>query len=190
EIVADGFFGRGAKLPDDKAFIQLTFPDRVPPEGTVEFFVKPDWSSTPDPTPASDGVIRHIFAWAPMTKDAMLWVYFLDELGAYTGVRVHGPHGKPNLTRNVDFKQGEWHHLALCWKTRRDGGLELIHFVDGIRCIQGSLGKGDLPASVRFQQELNIGSYPGCPTRGIIDELRVSNVARYDEGLAIPRKRE
>ncbi|MBM4086546.1 MAG: hypothetical protein FJ272_17320, partial [Planctomycetes bacterium] len=133
QIVPDGFFGSGAKLPDDKAFIQLTFPDRVPPEGTVEFFVKPDWSSTPDPTPASDGVIRHIFAWAPMTKDAMLWVYFLDELGAYTGVRVHGPHGKPNLTRNVDFKQGEWHHLALCWKTRADGGLELIHFVDGIR---------------------------------------------------------
>ncbi|MEW6357635.1 MAG: LamG-like jellyroll fold domain-containing protein [Planctomycetota bacterium] len=184
-LVPDGIFGGGARFATDKSRIRLTFANGVPPEGTVEFFVRPDWTSTPSRDPASDGVQRHLFAWAPMTKDAMLWVYFLDEIGEYTGVRVHGAHGKPNVSRNLAFKKGEWHHLALCWRTAPDGAVTLAYFVDGLRCTQGELAKRGLPVGIRFQNELNIGAYPGCPANADIDEARVSSTARHERGIVV-----
>jgi len=189
KVVPDGgFFGGGARVPRDKSVIALTFPERVPTEGTIEFFVQPDWTSTPTEAPASDGVPRHIFVWAPMTKEAMLWVYFLDEIGAYTGTRVHGRHGKPYLKRDMAFKKGDWHHLALCWKPREDGGLAFIYLIDGVPCRQGVLCR-QLPKAIAFGNTLNIGSYPGCPANAIIDEVRVSSTCRYEHGLMLPKRK-
>ncbi|MBT3377426.1 MAG: hypothetical protein HN742_34515 [Lentisphaerae bacterium] len=185
-IVSGGVFAGAGTFTRDTSRIRLAFPGGVPPNGTLEFFFRPAWSSTPGREPASDDVQRHIFNWAPMTRNAMLWGYFLDELGAYMGLRVHGKHGKPGVRLDLPFDQGRWHHLAMCWETTPDGALRLAYFVDGRRCNKGDLARRPLPAGIHFGNELNIGSYPNCPANGIIDEIRVSSVRRYTEGLIIP----
>jgi hypothetical protein len=165
------------------AQIVVRFEGGVPKAGTIEFFFKANWASVPGPAPATDGVARHVFWWAPMSGEGMLSCYYLDEFD-YMGARYASKKGKLAVTVPQAIRPGEWHHVAVCWEGQPDGGMAGRLFVDGLRA---NAGVDRWPAPIAFQNEISIGGMPGSGTwpNAWIDEVRISCVQRYKSSFPV-----
>lgn len=134
-------------------------------EGTVEGWVQ----STPDPLYRFNA----LFAWPgafSLYQDPDGVIYFTDGLEGANGPSGFG-----------DWMDGQLHHVAAQWFEDGDSAL----YLDGERLGTNTLATfGTEPDTT-----LHVGCWPGeeMVHEGVIDELRVSSVARYDEeGFDVP----
>ena len=160
-----------------------------PTEGTVEFWVRPEFTR---PTTAGKPLSLYYLFDVPglLTNDngnsQRTCIVLTETLGKDVPPLRHvqffaqGGGGRfENISKRVDWKAGEWHHLAMTWDVA-----ETAFFVDGelagTRPLQGGLFGGD-PARMReaFMIGGNWNSTAENAAEGVLDELRVSSTIRY-----------
>jgi hypothetical protein len=181
-------------------------------EGTIEFFFNPAWSTTD--LPASEP--NRKFAFAHLGKGFFRVQYdILDwdkQMIMFFSTNYHNDpiqKGQTLVRRHkgkVFFNKGKWHHIAICW-----GGYDKEYYApknklytanDVMTCriyINGKKGRlapgevnGGLNGNlVGAMKSLLIGSkFDGdVYLNGAIDELRVSDIKRYEEDFSPPSRK-
>jgi hypothetical protein len=94
--------------------------------------------------------------------------------------------GAPGHQTGLVLPPGRWAHLAATWKpsTKQPGQTEVALFIDGVR-VETSYNRHLAPEAGWAGAELLIPAQ----TAGLyLDELRVSDVARYDASFEPPRE--
>lgn len=182
-----------ALLVNGKRALTLPFGDRnqdgswerfSQTRGTLEFWFKPQWTSRLE---TKERAI-HFFAegWWGL-------VYLLDPSGTnklrFNVPVARGLKGNQHVARvPVEFEQGRWHHLALCWETVPERGwigemyLDGAGYGDGKAVGLGRFAEGEhrkyfstpwhaaeLLQPIRFPGEFD----------AVVDEIRVSDLPRY-----------
>ncbi len=128
-------------------------------EGTVEGWVR----STPDPLYRFNALVAWPGAFA-LYQDPDGVLYFTDGLESANGPSGFG-----------DWMDGQVHHVAAQWFEDGDSAL----YLDGQR-----LGTNTLAAfGTAPENTMHVGCWPDeeMVHEGVIDEVRVSSIARYDE---------
>ncbi|MBT3323612.1 LamG domain-containing protein [archaeon] len=126
--------------------------------GTIEFWAKPYWA----PTDSEDNFFIH------QNNDRIELNRTNSLLSLRFGDNLHTP-----LTYNISsWSASEWHHIAFSWETEKNVTL----FLDGVQVNKTSLDA--IPHN--FQGFFFVGSRTnsGAQFDGVIDEIRISNVAR------------
>jgi hypothetical protein len=134
--------------------------------GTVEFWIKPRWNG--------DDHSTHFF----FTLGDALWIVKdgADNLRFILGSEDSEAYQGYNLGA---WAANDWHHLAVTWSIPG----EMKTYIDGVQRISHSSGTKDLISSI--PPEMVIGSQAGAlQADAVIDELRVSDVARSAEEVA------
>ena len=139
-------------------------------EGTVEFWFKPNWRG-------DDGGIHRILSFYP--EGTSLRPMNIVRNAQHLIFSVEGCPSLPSALANVySWVEGEWHHVLGKWE---DQGREKELWIDGV--LQGSVSQ----CSVGLSNVPDRISLSGTPfdgpwgPDGVIDELRISSVARCVE---------
>ena len=84
--------------------------------------------------------------------------------------------------KKARWEKDEWHHIAITWG---DNGMSL--FIDGRKTnsegYKGGLFLGDKKNEQNLSGIFSIGGFDAgtCTIEGVIDELRISDIVRYEE---------
>ena len=171
-------------------------------EGTIEFFFQPNWGSFQNASyrrflvmPTDNGkMMDFVFKFDPKTPH---WFHthafqvYLPIVGrkGWIGLRTH---------RRVLIEPREWIHIALVWGYLRPdlssstpdkgGKLHALIFIDGKKGMSfyeatGRYGELSIDGMI---QSLGL---PGMMD-GAVDELRISNTARYGRDFAPPSRKQ
>lgn len=173
-------------------------------QGTIEFFLKPEWSSF-DLRDGNNSVIRRIFQ-VDTAQTPWNFLYRIDPLGTTMNLGPREPShsfyaefdtfaegGRKHQVRTWQTRQileaGEWVHVAMVWgpKERRGGresytapGITIYINGHGQEYALGGAQTANQPANpvkaLRFDRNLNAE----------IRQLRVSSTQRYLEDFAAP----
>lgn len=178
---------RGAPRPDG------SFDNFPGYEGTIELFFRPNWSSRE--LVFNDRMVYRYFIKSNSTrfyhrygKGPMQGIYaYVDLLVPGQGQGYGTDYG---TAKRLLFRQGEWTHFAATWKIDRTNPKkthgEFTIFLNGRKTPRDRFYPHKLdvtsPFSIREIEEiLTIGPMDGC-----VDELRVSDTARYAADFAVP----
>lgn len=164
-----GVFGEALALGEDSQLRYLAADCIDVAQGTIEFWLKPDWNG-------GDGqghaLLRHgLWGGLLICKDG----------GDYWRLIVNRYGGSGEPERGVghwigDWQAGDWHHCAFTWSAT-----ELGLFIDGQRVETAPL---DIALPAIAEETLQFGrDGEGDPLLGTVDELRVSDVVRGDEEI-------
>ncbi|MGD9496785.1 MAG: hypothetical protein AB7Y46_10825 [Armatimonadota bacterium] len=166
----DSPLGAGQALSLPPAItLALASPDGAPllneAEGTVEMWVR-------DCRPHTDLHNRGLI------RCGALNIYRRIGVGTYIYM---GPGHQTGMV----LPQGRWAHLAATWQpsTREQGGTEVALFIDGVR-VETTYNRHITPAAGWAGTELTI---PAAEVGVFIDELRVSDVVRYQGSFDRPQ---
>lgn len=163
--------------------------------GTLEFWFRPNWSSTGQTHPPYEMTSRAFFSSGSI--DLML------RLGVGRNSQVHFSHLHPSLRgeRGVNirsrdrhlyrshwFRQGEWAHIAMTWNLRQDKRQPVLTtavFVNGVL-----LGE---PEVTRAPKDFQLSSADawielGPELDGSIADLRLSDTVRYSGSFHPPSR--
>ncbi len=135
DLVADGFLARDA-------YLRYAAMGSLPPSGTLEMWVKPDWDAASVPSgPESTRTFLSVGdarGWGPgrppaarmalFFRDGQVNLFYGDTAGyawgrddvydeAFPAVSGAGHFGKVGVP--VDWRAGEWHHLSVVWEAER-----------------------------------------------------------------------
>lgn len=165
-----------------------------PKKGTLEFWIKCNF---PKKLTADDIQALHYIFDLPTnnltdkngnTKRMVLVMreYRISKDSDQTQKVIHyfaagGDNEVKDITCKIDWKPGEWHHVAVTWD-----GEEATIFLDGAKKGSQAISKGLFGGDRSvFKGEFLIGGlWNGDNTQGpegLIDELRISNTVRYLE---------
>jgi hypothetical protein len=176
----------GARLPDGR------FERFDPREGTLEFFVRPEWDSALLPYRTTKGLF------AIDGEDGSLHAYYIHALDSsgepvWDLVLQAAPPGaaqemfRAQRGAPMRWRPDAFAHVALVWYPTPDGQRWAL-WVDGVRTatLQGG-GKRAWESFVpRAPTAIRVGASgpwkESGAIDGVIDELRVSSVARYKPG--------
>jgi len=201
-LYVGGVGGRPRSALAKPAFLSAGGPRAIRlSEGTIEFWVRPDWDVIPQ-GPGPDGSLAHVFFnMGPIRPD---YPYLSNHSSATiahhrSGNLVCTLSNRHYESRTVqagirDWGKGQWHHVAFQWKLDEGGKTAMGLFLDGRlasdRCAAGGRGRNDRPLKMSLPPlPIQIGSMNTgyAPARAAIDELRISSVRRYGEGFAPAR---
>ena len=161
-----GISGAGALIDGQDLLVYNTAGNFQGGAGTVEFWIKPRWNGN-DHSP-------HFF----FTIGDALWVVKdgADNLRFILGSEDSEAFQGYNLGA---WTANDWHHVALTWSVPG----EMKTYVDGVQRISHPSGTKDLVSSV--PPAMSIGSQNGAlQADAVIDELRISDIARSSEEIA------
>jgi hypothetical protein len=134
--------------------------------GTIEFWIKPRWNG-------NDHSGHFLLAMGDTLRvvkdgaDNLRFVLGPEDSEAYQGYNLG------------EWIANEWHHVAVTWSVPG----RLTTYVDGVPRISHPTGPADLLSSI--PAALTIGSQNGSlQANAVIDELRISDVARSDDEIA------
>lgn len=118
-------------------------------------------------------------------------------IAAHFFINKHGSYA--DLNSGVNWKPGTWHHIAITWDTKETNTASL--FLDGK--LIGRWSKMSLSKLADGFPKYS-STYPFCigsnvwrksgnkfqfyKADGIIDEVRISNIVRYQEDFSLPEK--
>lgn len=134
--------------------------------GTIEFWIKPRWNGNDHTT--------HFF----FTIGDAVWVVKdgADNLRFFLGPEDSEAYQGYNLG---EWAANDWHHLAVTWTVPG----EMKTYLDGVERISHSSAARDLVSPV--PPAMSIGSQSGSlQANAVIDELRISDIARPAEEIA------
>lgn len=179
--------GRTLELPRGKTLEQAGRFERLDAKhGTLEFWLKPQWTTGLLPPGARKQIIRSN-AWQ-LAYENGAFVYF-----GQAAVMVY-PYQHQMLFNRVVLEQGRWYHIALCWDfdpARKMWVSEL--YVNGrpSGTDQGRPGVGLTRCGANDKQFTNLDvAAPSGPlvlageADAVIDEVRLSAVPRYPKPFA------
>ncbi len=167
------------------------------PEGTIEFWLKPNWQSLPR-AEGPRGTLEHALVHMgpirpehPTLSNVNALALTHSSSGHLSASLASSRYRHRAASANIrDWKAGHWHHVAMQWKLN-DGGLTTVQIY-----LDGKLSSGDIYASPKdsageplqmsnFRPPIQIGSMnTGVrPADAAIDELRISSVSRYDKNF-------
>ncbi|NLO08183.1 MAG: LamG domain-containing protein [candidate division WS1 bacterium] len=184
-------FPRGAAL-DGGGYEH--FPAR---EGTIELWFRPNWSSSA--LPFRDVQLQNFH----FIADRSISFYYRygqgpvrDNLYSYVDLLTKGPLGRNQAEGNIGgharhfMNAGEWVHLAASWKIEdgargTEGTFDV--FINGQRLestwnYPRSLTGRDAYELHEANEQIRIG-----PFDGTVDEMRISNIRRYEGDFQPPR---
>ena len=131
-------------------------------EGTVEFWLKPDW----------DGDDEQSYTFFEMGYDWFNRMRIMKDGANNLRIMVWDDDTEYGVAYNVgDWQAGEWHHIAATWQ-----GDTIALYADGVQV--GTSEGVTMPSSM--VDALFVGSAALDPqyAQGVIDEFRISSVAR------------
>jgi len=189
-------YARGEKLPDG------SFDNFPGNEGTIELYFRPNWSSIDFPVmrrrlyhfnfvSAGSLSVYHRCGQGPVASRPYAYVDLLCKclLGAPSTGR---PEPLGNQAR-MYFRPGDWTHVAATWKIdlkqkKREDRAVFFVFINGKKRLRTWNYPRTLPTYRPFRID-DIAEWVTIGTcDGTFDELRVSDVVRYDGDFA-PSKR-
>jgi hypothetical protein len=173
--------------------------------GTIEFWVRPAWTTGGRFVPNGESKVDNFW----LGGGGFWRLFYVDFAGdaadpvTMSSLRFAAP-GKPapqDLRNITPFGAGRWHHVAVCWDTLPDRGWVSETYVDG----SPSLGVSRFKTGLGRYNETAYKKLPDtrwsivAPTGkeltlfggidGVVDEVRISDVARYPEAFAPLTKR-
>lgn len=182
-VLAEGKFGKGVRLTEG-ARLQIPAQGHLNhDEGTVELWFQPEWNAPSGRTAAVPYHYHQIFDSRNGEYDYgfMLWLYDGGEVTAGKSLTAGwaDKDKSDNVGLSVQWKQGEWHHLAFSWRRTGPDTGHLRLYVDG-KLV------GEKTEGISFPQRvsdiitlgMNPTDSPNTPVNGVIDELRISKVMR------------
>ncbi|MBE3096950.1 MAG: hypothetical protein IMZ44_07440 [Planctomycetes bacterium] len=208
---------RRSEVPRDRLFapgiegLALAMPahfDSVDPpkinveEGTVEFWVRPEWDAAPRST-GPRGPLEHVFLnLGPVRPD-------YPYLSNHSSLTIsHTAHGILSAVlsnagyeaRTVDagireWRRGQWHHVALQWKLDDGGKTAMELFLDGRlasdRCVGSAKSPNDHPLKMKplpYPVQIGAMNTGFRPADALMDALRISAVRRYRSSFTPERR--
>lgn len=201
---AEGRFGKAAALGRDQVIHVPVDETKAPAgAGTIEFWVKPTWSSTDLHMLEArfSRVTQHWFRMGPMLISHNVLPVNEGRYGDYNlsqlDLTVFKTKGGIKYPVRLFLREGQWYHVAVTWSIDgRQSDVEV--FINGRRKVydhyQGAipfdLKTEDLAAFgnvVKFGSAVSYGYADGPGVaRQIFDEVRVSNVVRYTDHFKPP----
>ena len=172
------------------------------PEGTIEFWLRPDWHVAPRP-PGPGGSLAHtFFHMGPIRPDHP----YLSNHSSLTIAHHRGGHLLCTLSnrhyepRTVQagirhWRRGQWHHVALQWKLDDGGRTAMAIYLDGRLASDACRGNARSPNDRPLKMQprglpVQVGSMNTgyAPARAAIDELRISGARRYEGAFSPPKR--
>jgi hypothetical protein len=170
-------------------------------EGTIEFWVKPRWNAERlGDGPGGD--LAHTFLQLGPIRpehpylancDSVRMAYTAD--GHLTCSIANFEYESRSIETRIDWRKGDWHHLAWQWKLDDAGKTTMALFIDGkqasTECEANKKGDENKPLKMK---PLSFSVQIGAMTTGVrpadaeIDELRISSSRRYAAAFT-PAKR-
>lgn len=192
----DGLRGKAVSLTRE-SYLDLHAEGIIPKaQGTVEFWVKPNWDVVPRADGPASALAHTFFNMGPIRPDH-------PQLSNHSSLTIsHQSYSSLHCviadrhykSRSVscpirDWRRGQWHHVALQWQLDDAGNAAMQLFIDGRlatdRVHANKPGKMNmsLPALPIQIGAMNTGY---APADAAIDELRISNVPRYGGEGTVP----
>ena len=199
-LFAPGVAGQALAAPAH--FSSLDPPKLNMDEGTVEFWVRPDWDVVPRYAGPRGSLEHTLLNIGPVRPDHL----YLSNHSSLTISHVASGNllatlSNPSYEARTldagirDWKAGQWHHVALQWKLDDGSKTAMAMYVDGRlasdRCLGNAKNPNDRPLKMKplpFPIQLGSMNTGYRPANALIDELRISSVCRYDETF-VPGKR-
>jgi len=182
-VLTEGKFGKGVRLADGAKLLIPATGHLNTDEGTVELWFQPSWNAPSGRTEAVPYHYHQLFDSRDSAYDYGFIMYLWDggEVNAGKSL-IAGWADKDrsdSVGLGVQWKQGEWHHLALAWKRTGDTTGVLKLYIDG-KLVAEKPDAGNAPT--RPSQTITLGmnptDSPNTSANGVIDELRISKVMR------------
>jgi hypothetical protein len=188
-------FARGDKAADGYRYFPAS-------QGTVEFWFRPNWSTIE--LPVRSGQFRDLCFFQAGSHD-LQYRYgepaSSQELFATVSLSLRGVLGRDaaqgavGYTGRKFFKAGQWYHLAATWQLnqrKRSTQGQFNMFVDGAPVSRQDRNSPSLPVPLDGNEPFRLKETDESivlgPMDGSIEQLRVSDVARYQEGFTPPEK--
>jgi hypothetical protein len=211
KVYRDGLRGKGIQLNGkDLLTIRTVPPGRrggLPlshDEGTVEFWMRPNWDSVLLPYGFRGGMIT-------MEAKQAYFYSFYERRMHVSGRRVwdivgffpasNGRRYWARACRHLLWEPGQWVHIALLWHKDRRGRFAWELYVDGYRKRTSQRRMAGGPDKLTLPKDFTT-ILVGCSRDderdqaldAVIDDLRISSVARYkgsdSKRFPLPRKME
>ncbi|PWB49806.1 MAG: hypothetical protein C3F13_18380 [Anaerolineales bacterium] len=165
-----GRYGQGVLIDDTDTLTYLVEGNINHQQGAIEFWIQPIWDG-------DDGGNHTLFWWGEgdnifhLRKDPISNLVFDRFFGG-------GSCGAPHNV--ADWRNGEWHHLAITWD-----GPEMALFEDGLQVAQTVCGGTANPTGDSFAIGTDLSSEQTIDA--IIDEFRISDTPRLGDSLSCGR---
>lgn len=198
-------FKRGKKLKDGS---YKNFPVL---KGTIEFYYRPNWTATEQYLRRRGELCWPLLSAGPIGiryrygQTYHNYAYF-EILCGKTKFKARGRVGTP-FGNNARYfpKAGEWVHIAVTWdvtdttrkynKSKYNQASEHFEiFLNGKKCrrIFSTPGRLKLYIGESFAKNFDISGIPEWitvgPGNGTYDELRISDIVRYNKDFTLPKK--
>ena len=193
DLYAQGIDGQGLSRP---AFFSSADPNTIQlPEGTIEFWVRPHWDVIRRPS-GPGGSLEHTFLNMGPIRPDYPYLSNRDSLtisqGAdgYLSCIISNSEYEPRTVQASirDWRQDQWHHVAVQWKLDDGGKTSMALFIDGKLASDRCVASQKSPSTQPFQAKqlplpIQIGSMNTGfrPADADVDELRISAVRRYSD---------
>lgn len=184
--VKEGRFGRALRVERPEAAMIPLKLDKMPPEGTIEFWLSPDQVEQLDwQTRGTQGPPQYHFLaicdsggnlgqFQADTSCTLRWAWDTDPRVFFTGPkRGNSVAGSSELSIQR-MRKGQWTHVAVTWDAAA-----VRMYVDGV--LYGRTTQGPLAWRAGAITNLSVsnGMYGHLCWSGLIDEIRVSKVKRF-----------
>jgi len=161
-----GILGQGILVDDSDLLQYATAGNFNMPEGTIEFWVKPHYK-------LFDTQFRSFFSVGSggLNNDFIL----LRDTAINFRFLINADDSEAGKFAFADWNTNQWHHVAVTWTVPG----RMITYIDGFERINHASTSQDVLSSI--PSAFNIGSHSGqnnWQCNCVIDELRVSNIAR------------
>ena len=165
----------GPKHPSGEGLAFLPFK-----QGTVEFFMKPEWSTADLPPKTRRGLFYGRMAKSGGSNYYIV-SYTKDRLEGYIRCLRDGKSRSHRTTKKgLAFKKGEWVHVAWVW------GKDQALFINGKKVASRPMEGFEVLSPMTC---LVLGhSRANKNIDAVVDELRVSDIPRYDKDFTPSRK--
>ena len=199
-LYASGVAGKALAAP---AFLSSVDPKTIDlKEGTIEFWVRPNWDVTPRVSGPRGGLDHTFFNLGPIRPDYP-YLSNRDSLtishecyGNLTGLITNSHYEARSVAASIrHWRSGQWHHLAFQWKLDDGGRTSMSLFLDGKLasdvCRGSARHPNDRPLKTKaLGLPIQIGSMNTGyrPADASMDELRISSPRRYSTTFAPDRR--
>ncbi len=141
-------------------------------EGTIEVWIVPEFEIT-----GSNDNIHIPFKFFNLQQDSnnylwLIWRLKATMTGPYATSRREGNKFTPNWALVEGWSTGEKHHIAFCWKQDKNWWI-----IDGKKMRET---KQSLQHAIAINERLKMVFGGGLPNRMLIDDLRISSIARNE----------
>ena len=184
--VKEGRFGRALRVERPEAAMIPLKLDKMPPEGTIEFWLSPDqleqldWQERKTQGPPQYHFLAicdsggNLAQFQADTSCTLRWAWDTDPRVFFTGPKRGNSVAGPSEVSLQRMRKGQWTHVAVTWDASA-----VRMYVDGVMYGRQTQGPLAWRAGAITNLSVSNGMYGHLCWSGLIDEIRVSKVKRF-----------